>query len=61
MSTPTTDTILVTGASGHFGRKVVEHLLGTYHVPAGQIIATTRKPEGLADFAKLGVVVRAAD
>ncbi len=61
MSTPTKDTILVTGASGHLGRAVIAHLIGTYKVPAGQIIAATRKPEGLADLAKQGVQVRAAD
>ena len=57
----TKDMILVTGASGKFGQLVVEHLLKTYHVPASQIIATTRKPEGLAGLAKKGVTVRAAD
>jgi NAD(P)H dehydrogenase (quinone) len=61
MSTPTKDTILVTGASGHFSRAVIAHLIGTYEVPAGQIIAATRKPEGLGDLAKQGVQVRAAD
>jgi NAD(P)H dehydrogenase (quinone) len=61
MSAPTKDTILVTGASGHLGRAVIAHLIGTYKVPAGQIIAATRKPEGLADLAKKGVQVRAAD
>ena len=55
MSTPTKDTILVTGASGHLGRAVIAHLIGTYKVPAGQIIAATRKPEGLADLAEQGV------
>jgi NAD(P)H dehydrogenase (quinone) len=61
VSTPTKDTILVTGASGHFGRAVVAHLIGTFNVPASQIIAATRKPESLADLAKQGVQVRAAD
>jgi NAD(P)H dehydrogenase (quinone) len=56
-----TDTIIVTGASGKFGRRVVEHLMTTYAVPAGQIIAATRKPEALADLAGKGVTVRAAD
>ena len=61
MSTSTKDTILVTGASGHLGRAVIAHLVGTYKVPAGQIIAATRKPEGLTDLAEQGVEVRAAD
>jgi NAD(P)H dehydrogenase (quinone) len=56
----TNDTILVTGASGHFGRSVLNHLITTYKVPASQIIAVTRKPETLADLAKQGVRVRTA-
>ncbi|MDO8252601.1 MAG: SDR family oxidoreductase [Rhodoferax sp.] len=55
------DTLLVTGASGHLGRRVIHHLLQTLKVPAASIIATTRKPETLADLAALGVVVRQAD
>ncbi|MDO8778212.1 MAG: SDR family oxidoreductase [Burkholderiaceae bacterium] len=55
------DTLLVTGASGHLGRRVIHHLLHTLKVPPARIIATTRKPETLADLAALGVVVRAAD
>lgn len=55
------DTLLVTGASGHLGRRVIHHLLQTLKVPAARIIATTRKPETLADLAALGVVVRQAD
>src|SRR5262249_16798558 len=42
----TTSTILVTGASGHLGRRVIELLL---EAPGERtIIATTRKPEDLA-------------
>lgn len=55
MSQPT---ILVTGASGHLGRRVVELLLAK---APGKIVATTRKPEALADFAAKGVDVRRAD
>ncbi len=61
MALATNEILLVTGASGKFGRRVVEHLLTTYAVPASQIIATTRKPESLADFAAKGVTVRTAD
>lgn len=58
MSSPT---LLVTGAAGQLGRRVIAHLLQTHRVPAGQIIATTRKPEALADLAAQGVQVRSAD
>ena len=50
--------LLVTGAAGNLGRRVVELLL---EAKAGPIIATTRTPEKLADFAKRGVEVRKAD
>ena len=49
----------LTGANGHLGRLVIKHLLT--HVPADQILATTRTPEHLADLAAQGVVVRRAD
>lgn len=51
-------TLLVTGASGHLGRRVVELLL---EANAATIIAATRHPEKLGDFAKKGVIVRHAD
>jgi NAD(P)H dehydrogenase (quinone) len=53
-------TLLVTGASGHLGRLVVEALLerGT---PASDVVATARNPESLAELADRGVVVRRAD
>lgn len=51
-------TLLVTGASGHLGRRVLELLL---EAQAGTIIAATRTPEKLADFAARGVIVRHAD
>lgn len=54
MTTP----LLVTGASGQLGRRVLELLLDR---KAGPLIATTRHPEQLADFAKRGVEVRRAD
>ncbi|MBS1174835.1 MAG: NAD(P)-dependent oxidoreductase [Burkholderiaceae bacterium] len=57
----TSDKILVTGASGHLGRLVVQHLLDTEKVPAQQIIATSRKVEALADLKARGVDVRMAD
>lgn len=51
-------TLLVTGAGGKLGRSVVEALL---EAKAGNIIATTRNPEKLADLAAKGVNVRRAD
>ena len=51
-------TLLVTGASGKLGRRVVELLL---EKDAGSIIATTRDPAKLADLAARGVDVRKAD
>ena len=51
------DTLLVAGASGFIGRRVVEILL---EKQAGPLIATTRTPEKLADLAKRGVDVRSA-
>ncbi|PKA16885.1 SDR family oxidoreductase [Leptospira haakeii] len=51
------ETVLVTGASGHLGKIILEELLKRGH---NKIIATTRKPESLQDFAKRGVVVRKA-
>jgi NAD(P)H dehydrogenase (quinone) len=56
-----TATLLVTGASGHLGRSVINHLLDTYKVPPAQIIATTRTPATLADLAARGVTIREAD
>ena len=53
-----TETLLVTGAAGQLGRGVVEALLD---MGAGPIIATTRDPSKLAEFAARGVDVRAAD
>jgi NAD(P)H dehydrogenase (quinone) len=51
--------IVVTGASGHFGRAAAVRLLSV--VPAEDLILTTRTPERLTDFAARGVAVRYAD
>ncbi|WP_019061166.1 SDR family oxidoreductase [Streptomyces prunicolor] len=51
--------IVVTGATGHLGRHVVEQLLEK--VPADQITAVVRTPEKAADFAERGVKIVVAD
>jgi NAD(P)H dehydrogenase (quinone) len=52
--------ILVSGASGHLGKHVVDSLIAR-GVNVGDIIATTRDPSKLSDYAARGVDVRAAD
>jgi NAD(P)H dehydrogenase (quinone) len=52
--------IVVTGATGHFGRLTVE-ALRRRGVPAEQIIATGRRIETLGDLAGQGIFVRRAD
>jgi NAD(P)H dehydrogenase (quinone) len=51
---------VITGASGHLGRLVVEQLLAI-GTPPEQIVATGRDVEKLADLAQRGVTVRRAD
>ena len=53
-------TVVVTGATGHLGRLVVESLLERGY-PAAGITATGRSTEKLADLAERGVTVRHAD
>ena len=53
-------TIVVTGASGHLGRLVVEDLLSRGTAP-DRIVATARDTDTLSDLADRGVVVRRAD
>ncbi len=52
--------VVVTGATGHLGRLVVENLLGR-GVPADQVVAVGRRTDTLADLAECGVQVRRAD
>lgn len=56
-----TDTLLVTGASGHLGRLVLDALLASGKVAPANIIAATRDTAKLDAYAKKGVTVRAAD
>jgi len=51
--------LIVTGASGQFGRKVTELLLAT--VPAGELTLVTRNPASLESLAARGVRVRFGD
>ncbi|WP_169982084.1 SDR family oxidoreductase [Microbispora sp. H10836] len=51
--------IVVTGATGHLGRLVIEELAA--RVPASRIVAAVRSPEKAADLAGRGVQVREAD
>jgi NAD(P)H dehydrogenase (quinone) len=55
------DTLLVTGASGQFGRLVVKHLLESQGVAPARIVAASRDPSKLADLAQKGVRTVAAD
>jgi NAD(P)H dehydrogenase (quinone) len=52
--------LLITGATGHLGRLVVEQLLAA-GVPPGDIIATGRATDKIKDLADRGVQVRAVD
>ncbi|WP_432930894.1 SDR family oxidoreductase [Microbispora sp. CA-135349] len=51
--------IVVTGATGHLGRLVVEELAA--RVPASRIVAAVRSPQKAADLAERGIEVREAD
>ncbi|MFC8431402.1 SDR family oxidoreductase [Streptomyces sp. NPDC057253] len=51
--------IVVTGATGHLGRHVVEQLIEK--VPAEQVTAVVRTPEKAADLAAKGVKIAVAD
>src|SRR5581483_29727 len=53
--------LLVTGAAGHLGQRVIAHLIETHRVPPTRIVAATRNPEKLGALAAAGVTVRRAD
>jgi NAD(P)H dehydrogenase (quinone) len=53
--------LLVTGASGHLGRRVMELLLESPRAKGRKLVAATRSPDKLAELAVRGVEVVAAD
>lgn len=61
MANQNESTLLITGASGHLGRATLRHLIETEKVSPSRIIATTRRPDSLKEFADLGVSVRVSD
>ena len=56
-----TSALLVTGASGHLGRRVAELLLASEAARERGLIVTTRTPDAVADLAARGAMVRRAD
>lgn len=52
-------TVGITGAGGHLGMSLVRYTLA--RVPASSIVAVTRNPAKLDEFARQGVQVRAGD
>ena len=53
-------TVAVTGATGHLGRLVIQHLLARGTAP-GEIVALVRDPQRAEALAAAGVTVRAFD
>jgi NAD(P)H dehydrogenase (quinone) len=53
--------LLVTGAAGQLGQRVIHHLLETRKVAPSDIVAATRSPEKLSDLAAKGIATRKAD
>ncbi|WNV11792.1 SDR family oxidoreductase [Tardiphaga sp. 709] len=56
-----TKTILITGAAGQLGGRIVHHLLETRGYPAERLVVTTRDPAKLADLSAKGVTIRVAN
>ncbi|MBC7281159.1 SDR family oxidoreductase [Hoeflea sp.] len=56
-----TGKILVTGASGQLGSRIIHHLLTTQGLPASALVAGTRDPARLSDLAGKGVATRRID
>ncbi len=55
------DRIIVTGAAGHLGQRIVHHLVESYKVAPANIVAASRNPEKLAALGAKGVETRKAD
>jgi len=53
--------LIITGASGHLGRRTAEILLETEGVDAASVVLVTRHPAKLEDLAARGATVRAGD
>ncbi|MCC7254080.1 NAD(P)H-binding protein [Hyphomicrobium sp.] len=58
---PSSDVLLVTGAAGQLGRRVLANLLDVHGVAPQRLVAVTRDPAKLADVAARGVAVRRGD
>lgn len=55
------DRIIVTGAAGHLGQRIVHHLVETFAVAPSRIVAASRNPEKLTALAAKGIGTRRAD
>lgn len=55
------DTIFVTGASGHLGQAIISHLLDSQGIAPSRIVAGSRNPDKLGALAAKGVRVVKAD
>lgn len=53
--------LLVTGAAGQLGQRVIHHLIETYKVVPADIVAATRNPDKLAALTATGIQTRKAD
>lgn len=53
--------ILITGASGHFGQLVLRHLTQTLKIPPSRVVAASRDPSKLSEWADQGVCTRKLD
>lgn len=53
--------LLVTGAAGHLGGRVLHHLLDTLRVDPASVVAGTRDPAKLAHWTQQGITARAVD